>query len=445
MVTSCQIVRVSKQAKNRLLAYPLFLTFLLVSAALLQAQTFTVLHSFTNGNDGGSPHAGVTLDRGGNFYGTTLNGGPVGGCSGFGCGVVYKLQHRGSGWTLAILHTFVDSSTEGGEANTRVVFGPDGALYGTTLSGGFFNNGTVYKLQPPLNICPTVSCPWTETVLHMFSNDPDGAYPAGDVVFDSTGNLYGATNTGGNSGFTCANDRPCGAVYKLARVQGGWQESVIYNFEGDSDGAFPNAVTFDPAGNLIGTTSFRGANIRGTAFSLVPNGQGGWSEVTLYGFSGASGGGAPEAGVIPDGAGGYFGTSSYGDSGNGGTVWQLSPSGGNWLLNTLTNFDYSQQIGFTPPGPGAALTMDAAGNLYGTTVLDGAFDQGSVFKLTHTNGGWTRTTLHDFTGGSDGGQPYSTVSIDAAGNLYGTASVGGNSIGSCYQGLGCGVIWEITP
>ena len=96
-------------------------------------------------------------------------------------------------------------------------------------------------------------------------------------------------------------------------------------------------------------------------------------------------------------------------------------------------------------GPTATLLMDAAGNLYGITHLDGAHRQGSVFKLSQSNGLWTLTTLHDFTGGADGGQPFGQLTMDASGNIYGTTQVGGSSVGNCYQGLGCGVVFEITP
>jgi uncharacterized repeat protein (TIGR03803 family) len=89
--------------------------------------------------------------------------------------------------------------------------------------------------------------------------------------------------------------------------------------------------------------------------------------------------------------------------------------------------------------------MDASGNLYGTTHIDGANQQGSVFKLSQSNGVWTMTTLHDFTGAPDGGKPFGQLVMDSAGNLYGTTEYGGSSVGDCFQGLGCGVIFEITP
>src|SRR5579875_3796713 len=396
-----------------------------------QAQTFTVLHNFTGGADGGNPYAGLTMDGGGNLYGTASVGGAGGG------GTAFELSHRGSGWVLSVLRSF-QGGGDGGLPEARIVFGPDGTLYGTTIGGGAYGYGTVYKLQPRSNACPTIFCEWTETVLHSFSGYPDdGASPSrDDVVFDSSGNIYGATYNGGNSGYTCANDSPCGTVYELTHSSQGWSESVLYNFEGNDDGAFPNGVRFGSTGNLVGTTSFRGSGEWGTVFSLAPDGHGGWSLTPLYSFTGQNDGASPEAGVIPDGAGGFLGTTSFGGSGNGGTVWQLSPSGGTWLLNTLTSFTYSGMIGLTPPGTASVLTMDNAGNLYGTTVLDGAYSQGSVFKLTHSDSGWTYTTLHDFTGGSDGANPWGQLVLDANGNIYGTASAGGSTVGSCYQGLG---------
>jgi uncharacterized repeat protein (TIGR03803 family) len=406
----------------------------LLAVPVAHAQTYTVLHNFTGGSDGGNPYAGLTLDAGGNLYGTT---------SGFAtyCGSVFKLTRRSGSWTFSVPYSFQQYGSPCGP-QSRVVFGPDGALYGNTAFGGPEGVGTVYKLQPPANFCPTISCEWTITVLYGFANVPDGAYPAGDVVFDSAGNLYGATSGGGNSGYTCADDSPCGTAFELTPSSEGWTESIIYNFEGGGDGAFPNGVIFDSSGHLDGTTSFRGGNLEGTVFSLAPNGQGQWKEKTYYSFSGEQDGGAPLAGVTLDGAGGFYGTTSYAGSGGGGTVWHLTPSDGNWLLNTLTSFSYSGK-GY-PPGSAGVLTMDAAGNLYGTTRLDGAYNEGSVFELTFSDGGWTLTTLYSFTGGSDGGQPYGQVVIDASGNMYGTASIGG-SAGQCYQDLGMSEAYPASP
>jgi uncharacterized repeat protein (TIGR03803 family) len=134
--------------------------------------------------------------------------------------------------------------------------------------------------------------------------------------------------------------------------------------------------------------------------------------------------------VIFDQAGNLYGTTSYDGPDGAGTVFELSPSDGGWTLNVLHSFAGSE-------GPYGGVTMDAAGNLYGTTFAGGAHLSGSVYKLTPSGSGWTFTDLYDFTGGNDGGYPYGTVAIDANGNLYGTASHNG--------ALGYGTIWEIMP
>jgi uncharacterized repeat protein (TIGR03803 family) len=140
----------------------------------------------------------------------------------------------------------------------------------------------------------------------------------------------------------------------------------------------------------------------------------------------------PVGGVIFDPSGNlYTSTLSYGSGGTG-TVLELSPSGGNWTFNLLFTLS-----GFSRGGPEASLVMDQAGNLYGTAIGAGAHCCGSVFKLTPSGGNWIYTSLHDFTGSTDGGEPVSTVVFDADGNLYGTATLGGAS--------GKGVVWKITP
>lgn len=264
-----------------------------------------------------------------------------------------------------------------------------------------------------------------------------------DLSFDSSGAIYGATQTGGVSGFTCADDEPCGTIYMLSRTDNVWTETVMYSFFGGIDGAFPNGFTLDSTGTGgFGTTNFRGQNSFGTVFVMTSDGRGGFASQTLYSFTGGLAGAEPLGNAISDGAHGYFGTTASGGSGNGGTAWHLHPVNGSFVFDTLASFSYTGQG--NAPGPASVLTMDSAGNLYGTTVLSGAFGQGSVFKLSPSGGGWTLTTLHDFTGGADGGQPWGQVSLDANGNLYGTASIGGSTVGSCYQGLGCGVVWQIA-
>ena len=151
----------------------------------------------------------------------------------------------------------------------------------------------------------------------------------------------------------------------------------------------------------------------------------------LYNFQGLNDGQNPVGGVILDGAGNVYGGTFDGGVNGGGTVYELSPSAGGWTFTTL----YSFTGGYG--GPYNKLTFDAKGNLYGATEGEGAHGSGSVFKLTRANGTWTLTDLYDFTGGTDGGVPYGSLAVDAKGNIFGTASLGGSK--------NQGVVFEITP
>lgn len=405
----CQIPGIKR------LAATLAFMLVVVAAQLAQAQTLTILHNFTGGGDGEHPYAGVTLDRGGDLYGTTYEGGT-------GAGTVYELTHEGSGWTLNVLSSFA-----GGGANpyAGVIFGPNGTLYGTTsrtsVDGG---SGTVYNLSPSPTVCKTSLCPWTETLLYVFTGSGNGISPGlGDVTFDQAGNIYDTTFDGGNG---------YGIVYGLTPSGSGWTENIIHSF-GYGDGAYPySRVILDNVGNLYGTTWGGGSNGDGTVFELTFSGTG-WTHTVLYSFQSASDGGNPYAGLIFDSSGNLYGATSSGGSGGGGTVFKLTPSNnGTWTYSLIYNF-----TGTTDCGPQNSLVMNEAGNLYGTTYCDGANNIGNVFKLTPSGSGWTYTSLHDFAGGSDGEIPFCSVAFDSSGNLYGTTVTGGSQ--------GAGTLWEITP
>jgi uncharacterized repeat protein (TIGR03803 family) len=381
-----------------------------------QAQTFTVIHNFSGGEDGASPYAGVTLDGAGNVYGTANSGG-------IGYGTVYKLKNRV--WTLDPLYEFTGGS-DGANPEARVIFGPNGTLYGTTVTGGVFN------LRPYPTVCKTALCPWMETELYYFQGgSSDGFDPEyGDLKFDGLHNIYGTTFYGGNINYN--NGYGAGVVYKLAPSGGGYEESVLYAFS-VSDGEFPiNGVIFDGSGNIYGTTYQGGLSNSGTVFELMPV-RGGWTDCTLNNFRNGTDGGYLYAGVIFDPSGtNLYGATSNGGTGEGGTVFELTPIGNcSWTLNTLYSFTET-----TAPqcGPRGSLVLDGAGNLYGTTYCDGAHGFGNIFKLTPQG---SYTSLYDFTGGSDGGNPISNAVLDSSGNLYGTASTGGTQ--------NVGVVWEITP
>jgi len=402
------------------------------------AQTFTLIHSFS-GPDGANPAAGLTMDRAGNLYGTALYGGAHN-CIGLqGCGAVFKLTHVQSSWVLSLLYSFSGGADGGGPA-ARVVFGPDGALYGTTAGGG---PNTVFRLQPPATICPSISCFWTKTTLFSFDIDDlgTGFNPLGDLAFDAAGNIYGTNQYGGNSQY--CNGPGCGLVYELTQSGGVWTENVLYTFLGEGDGGYPESgVIFDQAGNLYGT-AFLGhyqGSTGGVVFELSPSGSG-WTQNVLYHFQDSGDGGYPVGGLIFDASGNLYGTTSYGGSGNGGTVFELSPLGGYWNFKLLYSLS-----GNGESGSNGKLVEDSAGNLYGTSFEGGTHGYGNVFKLTPSNGGWIYTDLHDFTLFDGGGAyPLDGLVLDAGGNIYGTAEAGGNSGEGCGTGLYCGVVFEITP
>ncbi|MGA2370846.1 MAG: choice-of-anchor tandem repeat GloVer-containing protein [Candidatus Korobacteraceae bacterium] len=403
-------------------AFLLALALSVTTSQVTQAQTFSVVHNFTGGQDGATPWVGLTMDEAGNFYGDAS----AGGSSDF--GVVFKLTQKNASWIFTPLYSF-QGGNDGSDPQARVIIGPDGSLYGTTTSGGTGCNGcgTIFNLRPQPSACSHAICAWNKTVLYSFSRG-DGFVPSGDIIFDQAGAIYGTTSQGGAYGW--------GAVYKLTPSGGSWTESVLYNFTGGNDGANPlGGVIFDQSGRLHGT-AYSGGLGGGVIFQLTPVGSG-WSDDTLYTFQSRSDGGGLWGGLITDKLGNLYGATLVFGSGGGGTVYELTPVGrSGWEFTVLNSFTGST-------GPlNSNLVMDAAGNLYGTTYNDGAHNLGSVFKLTPSGGGWTYTDLHDFTGGSDGGKPQSNVTFDANGNLYGTASEGGT--GSQCNG-GCGVVWEITP
>lgn len=410
--------------RNLTTVMALTIGFVLTQSA--EAQTYTVVHQFTNGSDGANPIAGVTVDSAGSLYGTTSAGGRKG------FGTVYRLVPSGPNWLFYLVYTFeglTPNSTDGSAPYSRVVIGPDGFLYGTTHSGGdgqgckaLHGCGTVYQVKPkPGNIW----VPWEETILFQFGT-ADGSNPDyGDVAFDQAGNLYGTTRNGG------ANLQ--GAVYELTPNGVNWTESVIYSFAGPpKDGAAPlSGPVLDKVGNLYGTTLAGGAGGWGTAYELKPSGSG-WTENIIHSFQNGSDGQTPTGGVSFDPSGNLYGATPAGGTGGGGTVFELTLlQNGNWSLSALYEF-----LG---AGSGSFRTVvrDNAGNLYGTNSGNGVNQWGSVFKLTPSGSGWTYTSLHDFTGGADGGTPYGSLAFDANGNIYGTTSAGG--------AYGEGVVFQITP
>lgn len=339
--------------------------------------TETPIYTFTGLNsDGAVPYASLIFDSKGNLYGTTIGGGTGDGKGHNQDGTVFELTppSGGSGpWTEKTLYSFTGGS-DGGDPVANLIFDTNGNLYGTTILGGITSGvncgasvgcGVIFELSPPSG----GSGPWTETPLYSFTGKADGSYPYAGLIFDSNGNLYGTTATGGvKSGPVCKGTNGCGVVFRVSPPSDGsgdWTESAIYSFVSGSDGGFPYAgLTFDSNGNLYGTTvqggNTTGANCTdfdgcGVVFKLSPpgGGTGAWNETPAYAFNGASDGGFPYAPPIFDSQGDLFGTTSNGgklsgsnctDVGGCGVVFELSPQIGPVVLFTPSSLNFGNQI-----------------------------------------------------------------------------------------------------
>ncbi len=304
-----------------------------------------------------------------------------------------------------------------------LIFDGSGNLYGTTLAGGSMNCGTVFELTPKANGGSV------EQVLFNFKgqNDNDSCHPIGSLIFDSAGNLYGVT---AGLGY--------GTVFELTPDgQGGWTEQLLHNFMHDfHDGENPTGgLIMDAAGNLYGTTAYGGSDESGTVFELTPQAGGGWTETIVHQFMGNDGQN-PSGSLVFDAKGNLYGTTILGGFGAGlGTVFELNPSGnGAWAEQQLYSFDNSAKDGYYPY---ANLIFDGSGNLYGVTKYGGRDDFGTVFELSrNSNGNWAQRMLHSFNG-ADGYYPVAGLTLDPAGNLYGTTYQGG--------AYNTGVVFELQP
>ncbi len=383
-------------------AFFVFVVCLGVCLSQTPAVTEKVLYSFDNGNAGGEPNSGLTLDAGGNLYGVTFSGGT----SGF--GTVFKLT-RASGYKETVLYNFKGGTADGANPSGTLVFGPNGTIFGTTEGGGN-GNGVVYQLAPS-------GSTYTESVLHVFGK---GQTPVNSgVIRDKAGNLYGETAGGGT--FTD------GTVYELKHTATGYKYAVLHNFASGNDGDYPSGgLIMDTTGNLYGTTASGGPNFLGDIFELKRGTNGTWTESILYTFQNTADGVNPEAALTFDSSGNLYGTTVYGGNtscaqGFGcGEVFELSPSGGVWTKTTLYAFTGD------PDGhaPISAVTFDAAGNLWGTTYNGGTSNTGALFELSPSTGGWTEKVVYSFSG-SGGGYPAWQVTIDPHGNVFGTTQFDG--------------------
>jgi uncharacterized repeat protein (TIGR03803 family) len=368
---------------------------------------------------------------------------------------------RASAQQEKVLHSFKISGQGGSYPNAGLISDAAGNLYGTTVYGGTgvcgsaapAGCGTVFQLRR------NPSGGWTEKVLHNFNNDgKDGFHPYAGLIFDAAGNLYGTTGYGGTG--VCASVIPigCGTVFELKpKANGGWAEKLLYSFGGGSDGELPEGgLIFDKSGNLFGTTAgnvglcTHQPNVAcGTVFKLKPHASGVWTETVLHNFvyDGVDGYG-PYGSLARDSAGNLYGGTFWGGTYYDGTAFKLAPAqGGSW---TESRYSFYWGKGVNGGGPGGLL-LDAAGNLYGTASLGDNAYSGVVFQLTPAAGNWTETTLYSFDIYSTGAAPNSGLIFDASGNLYGTNVYGGSGATVCLTfGVGnysasCGTVFKLAP
>jgi hypothetical protein len=353
---------------------------------------------------------------------------------------------------ITTLYSFTGANGDGEYPfpDGQMIFDSSGNLYGTTASGGTNFNGTVFELVPPKS-----GSAWTENVLYRFAGGTDGRQPSTSVVFDQAGNLYGATQYGGNAQ-ACGGG--CGTIFELSppsKTGGQWTHTVLYTFQGSFDGQYPGEVLFGSNGSLFGTTTSGGTpgvlchtNQRikfgcGTLFQLTPPAQkgGAWTKTVLYTWPGFKGDGTgPGSEFTFDSSGIIYGYTG-GGTGSYGTAYKLSPpsGGGSWTETVLHDFTGGNDGGY----PGGTVTIGANGVLYGVASYSGiANASGLVFELSESGGVWSESVLYRFPGfGGDATTPYSTMAIDPSGNLYGTSIFGGSS--AC--NLGCGTVFKLSP
>jgi uncharacterized repeat protein (TIGR03803 family) len=284
----------------------------------------------------------------------------------------------------------------------------------------------------------------TVNPIYAFQGSPDGAYPAGGVVADSKGSLYGVTESGGATG-GCG----CGVVYELTKAGGVWSSRVLYSFTGGTDAGGPyGPLVFDKSGNLYGTSSFYGANSSGTVFQLLaPASAGGpWTERVLYSFTGLDDGATPNGGLVFDANGVLYGSAAEGGADTAGTIFSLTPPAGGpdgiWTFNLLHSFtggSFGSKDGSMPNG---GLVFGQGGALYGTTGLGGrASSLGTVFQLAPpatAGGAWTENVLHDFSDVAGGSFPEVGLTSGTDGVLYGATPSGSGK--SLY-----GTVFELAP
>jgi uncharacterized repeat protein (TIGR03803 family) len=450
----------------------------LIPCQRAQAQTETILYNFCSGGfcyDGAAPSGSLTGDRYGNFYSTAETGG-TGACAFISClgGAVYQLTpepaagcpggfNLGVGWCETPIYSFCSpygynyypDCPDGVNPASNLTLVPPpghvstavGTLYGTTFNGGSGAycsdpNGcgiafAISEVPLPSGVCPSGSNTgngWCETVIYSFcsvgAGCADGAYPSGNLVRDSSGNLYGIASNG---------------VFELSPSGSGWTEAMIYSVLSNGGG-----LAMDAAGNIYGEDGNQ------NVFKLSRNTSGVWVSTNIHTFTGVPDGSNPTGAPVVDSAGNVYGTTYNGGTGTlnctsgCGTVWKLTPvltgkNAGTYTKKILHSFTAAK----TGYYPGAGVVLDSAGNLYGTTATGGKYGAlcptgnnvnitcGTIFELAKTTTGYTFKVLWSFNN-ADGGVPYANPVLDSLGNLYGTTSQGGANYNA-------GTVFKLNP
>lgn len=380
---------------------------------------YKILHNFPYGtSDGSQPYGPLLLDSQENLYGVTANGGGPS-CSGAGCGTVFELtQHPNGKWSEQILHAFTDTG-DGAFPQGNLVQDTVGNLYGTDGTGDWKPHG-VFELAPS-------SGGWNVSLIYTKGNNPG-------LLIDGAANLYGFMGPGG--------------IAELSPSSHGWVYSDLYDFCQKScyDGSEPVApLTWDANGNLYGTTLFGGNGGSkcpgsagcGVAFQMTRNGDGTWTYHVLHRFAQFNRDGYyPYAGLVVDASGNAYGVTWAGGRYDNGTFYKLTPTKqGLWKETILYEFPNCKN----GCGPNESLVFDKAGHLYGAGAggnMTCGYSCGVIYKLTpQKNGKWKYSVLHKFNN-TDGSGPYSVV-LDGKGDIFGTTFGGGK--------YGWGVAFEITP
>ena len=435
------------------------------------AFSFRTIYSFcreADCADGGNPRGGLLQDRQGNLYGVTAGGGEGRG------GTIFELVRTSKGgWKHKVLYSFcsVGICLDGAQPDAGLIADVSGNLYGTTPSGGKYDQGTVYELVP--NAARTR---WRLHTLHNFcpgggATCPDGTFPtaplayagsASGIPYDGVSPFYGTTAFGGTFAW--------GTVFRLTPPVSGkkvWPLKTLYNFCAQpncADGAAPEtALIVDGSGDLFGTTaSGQNSGNNGVAFELVPNAQKTrWTETILRSFcslGSCADGAFPGSGLVADGSGNFFGLAVGGGSGTPlcyastlacGVAYKLTPNGSGWQEGVLYNFCsfHDCDDGYNPQGN---IVIDPSGNVFGATPYGGGNDVqgtgiggGTLFKLVASEG-YFHFVLYSFCAKAncaDGAQPLGNLIQDNSGNIFGMTAAGGAS-GIDAPG---GTVFELTP